>query len=80
MRNSTKKQQELAMETCKNAVETIVRIANKVVSNSKIAIVNGTNIRMANSFAITEANSLLDSPSLRMPIYFSFSCNNVVCK
>lgn len=57
MRKSTKKQQELAMETCKNAVETIVRIDNNVVSNSIMAIVNGTNIRIANSLAITVANS-----------------------
>ena len=80
MRNSTKKQQELAIETCKNAVETIVRIATNVVSNSVMAKVNGTKIRIANSFAIMVANSFLESPSFRMPIYLFFSCINVVCK
>ncbi len=80
MRKSTKKQQELAMETCKNAVETIDRIAKSVISKSVIAMVNGTKIRIANSLAITVANSFLESPNLRIPIYFSFSCCNVVCK
>ena len=57
MRKSTKKQKELAMETCKNAVETIVRIDKSVISRSVMAMENGTNIRIANSLAIMVANS-----------------------
>ena len=48
--NRAKKLRELIMETCKNVIETIARMANKVINNIVMAIASGTNIRIASSF------------------------------